>query len=98
MDEIILNETQKGSAARKSPEFLDSDCDENDLYQVEKMILEDTIEKLEWHKHAFECKQNKSYGIENRNDVIHIHEKEVNKIAECSLLHGIINPPKWAKI
>ena len=42
MDEIILNETQKVSAARVAPEFLESDCDENDRYQVDKMSLEDT--------------------------------------------------------
>ena len=35
--------------------------------------------------------------IENRNDMIHIHEKEVNKIAEYNLLHNIINRPKRAK-
>ena len=40
VDEILLNETQKLSAAREVPEFLDSDCDENDLYQVDKMSLE----------------------------------------------------------
>ena len=29
--------------------------------------------------------------------MIHIHEKEVNKISECNLLHDIINPHKRAK-
>ena len=29
--------------------------------------------------------------------MIHIHDKEVNKIAECNLLHDIINPIKRAK-
>ena len=29
--------------------------------------------------------------------MIHIHDKEVNKIAECNLLHDIINPPKRVK-
>ena len=29
--------------------------------------------------------------------MIHIHEKEVNKISELNLLHDIINPPKRAK-
>ena len=29
--------------------------------------------------------------------MIHIHEKEVIKIAKCNLLHEIINPPKRAK-
>ena len=42
VDEILLNETQKVSAAREAPEILDSDYDENDLYQVEKMCLEET--------------------------------------------------------
>ena len=27
-----------------------------------------------------------------------IHDKEGDKIAECSLLHNIINPPKRTKI
>ena len=27
-----------------------------------------------------------------------IHNNEVNNIAECNLLHDIINPPKHAKI
>ena len=27
-----------------------------------------------------------------------IHNNEVNNIAECNLLHDIINPPKLAKI
>ena len=26
-----------------------------------------------------------------------IHDKKVNKIAECNLIHDIINPPKRAK-
>ena len=38
--EILLNETQKLSAVRKAPEFLDSDYDENNLYQVEEISLE----------------------------------------------------------
>ena len=29
--------------------------------------------------------------------MIHIHDKEVNKISEYNLLHDIINPPKRAK-
>ena len=27
-----------------------------------------------------------------------IHEKKVNKLAECNLLHDILNPPKRTKI
>ena len=62
------------------------------------MSLEDTKEKLKWRKRAFECKQKISYVIENRNYMIHINDKEVNKMAECNLLHDITNPPKRAKI
>ena len=29
--------------------------------------------------------------------MIHIHDNEGNNIAECNLLHNIINPPKRAK-
>ena len=29
--------------------------------------------------------------------MIHTQNKEVNKVAECNLLHDIINPPKRAK-
>ena len=34
VDEILLNETQKVSAARGEPDILDSDYDNNNLYQV----------------------------------------------------------------
>ena len=45
----------------------------------------------------FEYENENSYGIENRNDITCIHNNEVNNIAECNLLHYIINPPKRAK-
>ena len=35
--------------------------------------------------------------IENRDQFIHIHDNEVKNIAECNVLHYIINPPKCAK-
>ena len=47
VDEILLNEAQKVSAAKEAPEFLDSDYDAKNIYQVEKMSLEETKEKLE---------------------------------------------------
>ena len=40
--DILINETQKLSAARQAPEFLESDYDVNDLYQVEKRSIEET--------------------------------------------------------
>ena len=61
------------------------------------MRLEETKEKLELLKLGFECEQKNSYGVEKRHYMIHIHDKEVNKIAEFNLLHDIINLPKRAK-
>ena len=58
------------------------------------MSLEETKEKSEWLKNAFECKQKSTYGIEDKHYIPRIHDKEVNKIAECILLHDITNPPK----
>ena len=77
---------------------MDSDYDDNDLYQVEIMSLEESIEKLEWCKCAFECKHKISFGILNRNYMTRIHHKYVNKIAVSNLLHYIINPPKRVKL
>ena len=34
--------------------FLENDYDENDLYQLENMSLDDTKEKKEWRKSAIE--------------------------------------------
>ena len=46
MEHILLNETQKLRAAREEPEFLDSDYDAKNLYQVDKISLEDTKKNL----------------------------------------------------
>ena len=46
VDEVLL--TQKLSATNhEAPEFLESDYDANDLYEVEKMSLEETKENLD---------------------------------------------------
>ena len=47
---------------------------------------------------AFECEQKISYGIENQNDMTRIHDKKVNKIVGCNLLHDTINFPKHTNI
>ena len=47
VDEILLNETQKLCAMNhEAPAFLDSEYNENDLYQVDKMIFEETKKNL----------------------------------------------------
>ena len=45
-DEILLNEPKRVSAVNhESPEFLENDYNENDLYQVENIIPDETKEK-----------------------------------------------------
>ena len=47
MDEILLNETKKVSAVNhEAPELLGNNYDENDLYQVENISLDESKEKL----------------------------------------------------
>ena len=43
------------------------------------MSLEETKEKIEWLKYAFEFKQKNTYGIENKNDMTRIHDNKVKK-------------------
>ena len=96
MDEILL--TQKVSATNhEAPEFLDSDYDANDLYEVDKTSLENTKEDMDQRKCAFEYKTKNVYGIKNQNDMTCIHINEVDNIYECNLLHDIINHPKRTK-
>ena len=45
--DILLNETQKVGAAREATDVLDSDYDDNYLYQVDKMSLEETKNNIE---------------------------------------------------
>ena len=48
-------ESQKVSAVNNEAlEFLESDYNENNLYQVENMSLDETEEKIEWHKRVLE--------------------------------------------
>ena len=46
VDEILLHRKQKGSATKEAAEFVYSDYDENEIYQVEREIIEETVEKL----------------------------------------------------
>ena len=38
------------------------------------------------------------YNIKSHNSMTCIHEKKVNKIDECNLLHDAVNPPKALNI
>ena len=46
VDEILLHENKKVSAAKEAPEFLESDNDENELYHIYNISLCDTKEKI----------------------------------------------------
>ena len=46
MDEIILKENNKVSAEEEAHENTESDFDENDLYQIDNMSLDEKKEKM----------------------------------------------------
>ena len=74
-DEILLHETQKVSAEEESHENIDSDFDENELYQIDNMSLYYKNGKVEWSKRAFECELENTYDIESQNGMTCIHDK-----------------------
>ena len=45
----------------------------------------------------FEIELENTCAIEIQNGMNCIHGNKVNKIAECALLHDILNPPKHTK-
>ena len=47
VDEILLNENQKLSAAKEAPEKIESNFDENELYQIYKRVLNILKKKLD---------------------------------------------------
>ena len=61
--EIILHENQKVSYGMGALEYIKFDFDESELYHNDNMSIDDTKEKLEWCKRAFECKQDITHGI-----------------------------------
>ena len=48
---------------KEAHENIESGFDDNKLYHIENMSLEDTKENLEWNKRAFEFKLENTYGI-----------------------------------
>ena len=96
VNELHMVESKKlSSVNHEAPEFLEIYYDANNLYQVENISIDKTKEKMEWRKRALEYKN--SHVIEYRYKLIHIHDNEVKNIAECNILHDIINPPTRAK-
>ena len=55
MDDILLNEQRIVSTVNhEATGFLENDDDENDLYQVENMSIDETKEFFDWCKRALE--------------------------------------------
>ena len=60
MDEILLTQ-QLSATNHEAPELLDSDYDTNNLYQVNKMSLDGSKEKLTDLSMSFNPKRRKNY-------------------------------------
>ena len=87
MYEILL--TQKVSAENhEAPEFLESDYDANYLYQVDHMSLEETKEKLDWCKRAFEYENKNSYGPNNHLDQLYTSHSALHLERVVFSFHG----------
>ena len=53
VDEIILQENNIVSAEAEAHENIESELDENDIYHIDSMSLDDRKEKIELHKRVF---------------------------------------------
>ena len=62
------------------------------------MSLDEKKEMIEQLKRTFESKLENTYVIKAQNGMTCIHEKKVNRRAECNLLHDILNPPKCTNL
>ena len=92
VDDITVHENNTTSPEDDDHENIYSEVEENDLYEIDNTSLDEKKEKKEWRKRVFESEFENMYDIENQNGINRIHDNEVNKIAECNLLHDIINP------
>ena len=73
------------------------DFDENNLYQIDNMSLYEKKEQLELRKHSFESELENTYVTEINNGTTCMHDKKVNKLAQCNLILDILNLPKRTK-
>ena len=82
VDEIILQENNKVSAEAEAHEKNEYYIDDNDLYHVDNMSLDDNRENTERRKHVFESKLENKYDIEIQIGMTCIHGNKVNKLVE----------------
>ena len=74
-------------------ENIDDEVDEYYLYKLDKLSLDEN--KL--YDPAFEIELKIIYDMKRLNGMNHIHDNEVNKIAEWNLLQDIINTSRRTK-
>ena len=85
MDRNII--TKVDSNEYHEDDNLEDVVDYRDMYDLENLNLEENV--IEYHKECHKCKFLRELKyIFDMND---IHEHEVNNIAECDLLHDILN-------
>ena len=82
------------SVEGEARENINSEVDENNIYDIDNMSLD---KNKEIHKRSFESKAEYIYDNKIQNGITCIHGKKVNIIAECYLLHDILNSLKRTK-
>ena len=78
----------------KTHDNINDEVDDDELYELDKLSLHEN----NWTKHTFERKLKIICYIYRPNVINYIHDNKVNSIAECNLLHDILNPTKHTKI
>ena len=89
-DKIIPQDNKKLIVKYESQENIDDEGNEDDLYDLDKMSLDEK----ERRKRAFEIKLKNMYAIKRSNSFNYIHENKVSKRSECNLIHYIQNTYK----
>ena len=89
MDEIILQKNIKLSVEEKARKNIDSEVDENYLYNIDNISLD---EKKELRKRAFESEIENIYDTKSHNSMTFMYGNEVHKTDEWNLLYDILNP------
>ena len=73
--ESEAHENNKIIAEAEAYENIDFEIDENNLYQIENISLDEKKWKTERHKRAFEIDLENTYEIESQNGMTCIHGK-----------------------
>ena len=78
VDEIILQKNEKLSVEDKKSKKTNDEFDEDDIYELDKMILYEN----KWRNFAFDSEPNIIYDMNIPKGINCIHDKKVNNISE----------------